>query len=190
MRQSSLIVGIAIVTSALAATSASAAVTVFGNTTARACYELALTERSGPGDINVCTEAIEDRMISGRDRVASYVNRGILYVRSGDYVRAIADYDRAIELDGTEPEAYLNKGLALLHQRRATADVVSLLTTAIEHGTREPALAYYGRGVAHELNGDIPAAYYDIRRATDIDPEWDLPARDLSRFRVVGGQGG
>ncbi|MGP1353127.1 MAG: tetratricopeptide repeat protein [Parasphingopyxis sp.] len=190
MSKSSLSLAIAIAATGLVATSASAAVSVIGNTSARACYESALEERSGPGDIRVCTDAIEDRMITGRDRVASYVNRGILYVRNGDYARAIADYDRAIELDGTEPEAYLNKGLALLHQRRATADVVTLLTTAIEHGTREPALAYYGRGVAHELNGDIPAAYYDIRRATDLDPEWDLPARDLSRFRVVGGQGG
>lgn len=188
MRQSSLFAALAV--AALAAGTASAAVTVIGNTSARACYESALAERSGAGDIRVCTDAIEDRMITGRDRVASYVNRGILYVRNGDYARAIADYDEAIALDSREPEAYLNKGLALLRQRRATSGIVSLLTTAIENGTREPALAYYGRGVAHELNGNIPAAYYDIRRATDIDPEWDLPAQDLARFRIVGGQGG
>lgn len=188
MRQSFLFAACAI--ASLGAGSASAAVTVIGNTTARACYELALDGRSGPGDIAVCTEAIEDRNISGRNRVASYVNRGILYVRNGDFAQAIADYDRALALDATEPEAYLNKGLALLHQRAALAEVVTLMTAAIDNGTREPALAYYGRGVAHEMNGDIPAAYFDLQRASNIDPEWDLPARDLTRFRVVGGQGG
>jgi tetratricopeptide (TPR) repeat protein len=180
----------ALAVAGFAAGTASAAISVVGNTTAHACYQSALNERSRPSDIRVCTEAIEDRLVTGRDRVASHVNRGILYVQNGDYARAIADYDRAIGLDSREPEAYLNKGLALLHQRENPSEIVALLTAAIEYGTREPALAYYGRGVAHEMNGDISSAYYDIRRATDIDPEWDVPARDLARFRVVGGQGG
>ncbi|MEM8694612.1 MAG: tetratricopeptide repeat protein [Pseudomonadota bacterium] len=188
MRRSSIFAVLAV--AGFAAGSAQAAVSVMGNTSARACYESALNERARASDIRMCTDAIEDRMITGRDRVASYVNRGILYVQNGDYERAIADYDRAIALDDGEPEAYLNKGLALLHQREALPEVVSLLTIAIENGTREPALAYYGRGVAHEMNGDVSSAYYDIRRATDIAPEWDVPARDLARFRVVGGRGG
>ncbi|QLC21600.1 tetratricopeptide repeat protein [Parasphingopyxis sp. CP4] len=188
MRRSSLVAGLALIT--LASGSAHATISVFGNTTARTCYESALNERSGPSDISTCTEAIQDRNITGRDRVASYVNRGILHVQNGNFERAIADYDEAIELDENEPEAYLNKGLALLHQRAAMTEVVALLTAAIENGTREPALAYYGRGVAHEMNGDVSAAYFDIQRASDLDPDWDVPARDLTRFRVVGGQGG
>ena len=59
-----------------------------------------------------------------------------------------------------------------------------MLTAAIERGTNEPAIAYYGRGVAHEMNGDIAAAYYDLRRASELAPEWDVPARDLTRFVV------
>ena len=188
MRQTSLVAGLALIT--LASGSANATISVFGNTTARTCYEAALHEQSGPGNINTCTEAIQDRNITGRDRVASYVNRGILHIQNGNYERAIADYDQALRLDEREPEAYLNKGLALLHQRQDMPQVVELLTAAIEYGTREPALAHYGRGVAHEMNGDVSAAYFDIRRASDLDPEWDVPARDLTRFRVVGGQGG
>jgi len=187
MRSSSIFAALAI--TGLAASSANAAISVFGNTIARTCYESALNERSRPSDIRICTEAIDDSRISGRDRVASYVNRGILHVQNGDFERAIADYDEAIELDSSEPEAYLNKALALLHQREGMAEIVDLLTAAIENGTQEPALAYYGRGVAHEMNGDVSAAYYDIRRAADIDPDWEIPARDLDRFRVSGEQG-
>lgn len=171
----------------LTAASAPAAITVFGNSNARSCYESALAERAGASDIRVCTDAIEDRETTGRDRVASHVNRGILYMQNGNYALAIADYDRAIALDAAEPDAYLNKALAMLHRQGAASDVIALMTTAIENGTREPALAYYGRGIAHEMAGDIPAAYYDIRRASEIAPEWDLPSRDLARFRVVDG---
>lgn len=187
MRSSSIFAALAI--GGFAVASANAAVSVFGNTTARTCYEAALAERSGPSDIRTCTEAIEDYRISGRDRVASYVNRGILHVHNGNFAMAISDYDQAIALDSSEPEAYLNKALAMLHRRESMAEIVDLLTAAIENGTREPALAYYGRGVAHEMNGDVSAAYYDIRRAADIAPEWDVPAQDLVRFRVSGEQG-
>lgn len=187
MRSSSIVAAFAMI--GFSASGAQAAVSVLGNSTARICYESALYERSGPSDLRTCTEAIDDYRLSGRDRVASYVNRGILHVRNGNFALGIADYDEAIALDDSEPEAYLNKALAMLHRRESMAEIVELLTTAIANGTREPALAYYGRGVAHELNGDVSAAYYDIRRAADIAPEWDLPARDLGRFRVSGEEG-
>jgi tetratricopeptide (TPR) repeat protein len=186
MRRSSVFAALAI--AGFAAGTANAAISVVGNTTARVCYESALNERARASDIRLCTEAIEDRQLTGRDRVASYVNRGILHVMNGNFELAIADYDEAIALDSREPEAYLNKALAMLRQREGMAEIVELLTVAIANGTREPALAYYGRGVAHEMNGDVSAAYYDIRRAADIDPNWEVPARDLVRFRVSGEQ--
>lgn len=180
----------AFVAAGFASGAAYAAISVFGNTNARICYESALNERSRPSDIRICSEALTDPGTGGRDRVATYVNRGILYVQNGDFVNGIADYDQAIAINDDEPEAYLNKGLALLHQRQSMNEVIALLSAAIEYGTREPALAFYGRGIAHEMSGDIESAYYDIRRAVSLDPEWDVPARDLARFRVVGGEGG
>jgi tetratricopeptide (TPR) repeat protein len=170
------------------ASAAPSAITVFGSSDARNCYEAALLERTGPAHIRQCTQALDDRTLASRDRVATYINRGILHVYNGDFESGIADYDRAIELDATEPDAYLNKALALLHNQDDLPQIISLLTTALEYGTREPALAYYGRGLAYELSGDIPAAYYDIQRAVETDPGWELPARELTRFRVVGGE--
>ncbi|MBC2777685.1 tetratricopeptide repeat protein [Parasphingopyxis marina] len=170
------------------ASAAPAAITVFGNSNARSCYEAARAERTGPTHIRHCTRALEDRTLASNDRVATYVNRGILHVYNGDFESGIADYDRAIALDASEPDAYLNKALALLHNQNDLPQIISLLTTALEFGTREPALAYYGRGLAYELSGDIPSAYYDIQRAVETDPGWELPARELTRFRVVGGE--
>lgn len=168
-----------------AGAAAPAAVSVYGNTTARACYEAALSEQYSAANLGICDDALGDRGLGLRDRVATYVNRGILHVQHGAYAEAIADYDRAIALDAAEPDAYLNKGLALLRRDGSGEQAAPLFTMAIERGTREPAIAYYVRGVANELNGDIPAAYADLRRAAQLAPDWDVPARDLTRFEVV-----
>ena len=163
---------------------AQAAISVLGTTTARGCYEAARDERAGPATIRLCTDALADRSLGGRDRVATLVNRGILHVRSGDFASGLDDYDRALALDPEEPDAHLNKGLALLRRDQAAEQALPLFDRAIELGTREPAVAYYGRSLAHELAGDISAAYHDTRRAAELAPEWEAPARNLARFVV------
>lgn len=173
-------------TLAMSATASQAAITVFGTDAARRCYLAAQAESKSVSDMRTCDDALSQRELSGRDRVATHVNRGILHVVSGRFDRGIADYDRAIALDADEPDAYLNKGLALLRRDRDGASAVELLTIAIERGTREPAIAYYSRGVANEFKGDIRAAYFDLRRAQELAPDWEAPARDLERYQVVG----
>lgn len=162
----------------------SAAVTVFGNSQARECYLAARSEQASQANISNCTQALAFDRLSRGDRVATYVNRGILYVVSGNLEAGLADYDRAIDINPDEPEAYLNKGLALLRHEQSGRNAIPLIDTAIAKGTREPAVAYYARGMAHELEGDIAAAYYDLRRANELAPEWDAPVRDLARFQV------
>lgn len=176
----------AMLAAALAATTAEAAVSVYhgGSNAAVDCYEAALLERSDSAAIGRCDEALEDPSTIGRNRVATHVNRGILYVQGGDYARALADYDRAIALDSAEPDAWLNKGLALLRRDRSGVEAVRLLTRAIELGTSEPAVAHFGRSFAHELNGDVAAAYADAVRAAELAPEWEAPSRNLERFTV------
>ena len=47
---------------------------------------------------------------------------------------AIADFDRAIALDPNQPEAYLNKGAALIRLNNPT-EALRLFTVALEHNT-------------------------------------------------------
>ena len=83
--------------------------------------------------------------------------------------RPIADFDRAIALDPNQPEAYLNKGAALIRRKNA-AEAVQLFTVALEHNTTRPAVAHYGRAVANEALGNVAAAYRDYRRASELAP--------------------
>ncbi len=164
---------------------AGASVLVVGSTSARLCYQAA-DARGIPSltTMAYCDEAIEREALSGYDRTATHVNRGILRLRRGSVDDAIADFDAAIAEDPNEPEAYLNKGMALLRLPNGWEAAVPLFNTAIEKRTRRPAIAYYGRAVAYEMGGQIKEAYYDYRQASVIEPKWRDPRVELARFTV------
>ena len=109
---------------------------------------------------------------------------GLNHLVSGQVDLAIADFDRAIELDPNQAEAYLNKGAALL-RRENPGEAMNLFTIALERNTTRPALAHYGRAIANETLGNLGAAYRDYTAAARIDPEWNQPRQELTRFRVV-----
>lgn len=172
---------------ALAAFSAPAggAVLVIGNSSARLCYEAA-EARVSPGRDSLadCDAALFTEGLTPEDRVATLVNRGILRLRGGAYDPAISDFNAAIAGDPNQPEAYLNKGVALVKAGRDWDGAVGLFNSAIEKRTRKPALAYYGRAVAQEMQGRIKDAYLDYREASRLDPKWRDPQIELARFVV------
>jgi len=157
---------------------------VIGASLARSCY-LAAESKMSPDmdDFRTCDAALRDGG-SAADVVATYVNRGILYLRSGRIEPAVADFDRATALDPGEPEAYLNRGSALLKRSEAQA-ALAMFNTALEKRTKRPELAYYARAVAHEELGNLRAARGDYLRASQLAPKWDAPRLELTRFRVV-----
>jgi len=175
-----------IVAALLAATSipAMAGVIVVGSTSARLCYEAAesLLQPSQRA-LATCNEAFEEPGISHRDIVATYVNRGILKLRRGATEAAIADFDAALEMNPRQPEAYLNKGAALM-QRNDPQGALPLFSVALEYDTNRPAIAHFGRAIANEDLGNLPAAYADYRRASELAPDWAQARTELARFQV------
>ena len=163
---------------------AAAAVTVIGNSSARTCYEAALFTSSTNEARKSCDFAIEQEALTLNDLVATHVNRGIIRMRGHAVPAAIADFDRAIALDPDQAEAYLNKGIATSRLPDGWAKALPLFDKALEKRTAKPALAYYGRGIAHEMAGNIRAAYHDYRQASLLAPDWAEPRTELSRFVV------
>jgi len=160
-----------------------ASVITIGGSLARSCFEAAEARAASSQNLQVCDRALIEEALTGADRVATYVNRGILRLVDRDFQLAEADFDRAIALDANEPDAWLNKGVSRLRQGdHATA--MPMIERAIALNTRRPALAYYTRGIAHENRGDVKAAYADLVRARELEPEWDLPAKELARYQV------
>jgi len=167
------------------ATPAAASVFVVGSSDARLCYEAA-DSSLGPAvrDIRRCDSALANDTLSQYETVATHVNRGILRLRRGMVDDAIADFDEAMHLDPQQPEAYLNKGAALL-QRQNPTEALQLFTVALERETSRPAIAHYGRAIANEQLGNVREAYNDYRAASELAPDWVDPRNELTRFRVV-----
>lgn len=164
---------------------AMAGIAVIGASSARLCYESAQSSaRPTPRDIDRCDAAFDEAGISHHDLVATYVNRGILKLRRGQVTASIADFDTALSLDPNQPEAYLNKGAALIQQDDARG-ALPLFAAALEHHTDRPALAHFGRAIANETLGNVAAAYRDYRMASELDPDWAEPRLELQRFRVA-----
>lgn len=168
-----------------AAFPAIAAVTVIGNSSARMCYEAAESDLNSRASLRYCDQALNEEALSGHDRVATHVNRGIILMRGGRLDAAIADFDTAIARDSEEPEAYLNKGVAMLKREQGFTEALPLFTTAIQKRTRRPEIAHFGRAIAHEMSGNVKAAYSDYKLASSLEPEWDQPKLELTRFTVT-----
>lgn len=165
---------------------ATAGVTVIGSSSARLCYEEADSKRApSAGSLRICDRALNEEAMPREDIVATHVNRGIVRLRLNDVSGSLLDFDRAIALDPNEPEAYLNKGSALMRQNHAEA-ALPLISLALEKQTRRPELAHFARGVAYEALGRIPEAYADFRQAAALAPQWEDARLELARFRVVG----
>lgn len=171
---------------AAVAAPASAALMVLGTGDARECYIAAEYKSAPRASIATCDRAL-DGALSRRDRTATLVNRGIVKMWASDNAAALADFDQALAERPGQPEAMVNKAVALVRMQGVPAEAIALLDRAIAADVSRPEVAFYARGLAHELAGDLPAAYRDYRRAVTLKPDWADPARQLARFTVVKG---
>jgi tetratricopeptide (TPR) repeat protein len=100
---------------------------------------------------------------------AAYSNRGLLYLETKSFDRAIADLDEALSRDKEDKYAVYGRGTAHLEKRdyeRAIAD----LTEAIRLDHPAKADAYQDRGRAHVLQGRAAQGINDLSEAIRLAP--------------------
>ncbi len=98
-----------------------------------------------------------------------YLEHGLSYAATGDYDRAIADYDQAIRLDPQLAAAYYNRAAAYQDKGdmdRAIADYSEAIT--LDPGLVE---AYYNRGVVYGGAGEHERAIVDFDRVIAFNPQ-------------------
>ena len=149
-----------------------------------ACYESAEMGRHDGGAIMQCDFALRQEMLTSEQRAATLVNRGILHILAGNLARAKGDFEAALMIDPMQAEAWLGKGIVEWRAGNNQA-VFQPLERAIQLRPRRPAVAYYIRGLANEVQGNLKAAYSDLTTARQLDPKWAEPAMQLRRYRVV-----
>ncbi len=117
------------------------------------------------------------------------VNRGIEKAKKGDLDGAMADFNRAIELNPKDDAPYYNRAQAR-RLKNDTAGAIADYTKAIELGSTNPA-AYNNRGNARAENKDRDGAIADYTRAIELKPDYARAYYNRARLKEgEGGQGG
>lgn len=169
----------------LSAGPAFAAASIVGSGFARNCYEAAESKRPTRQALRICDSALMDEGLDVGDRAKTFVNRGIIHMQAKNIEAALSDYDTAIRIDPNTAEAYVNKGLALMRLGNREADAVAQLTEGLIRNPSRPEVAYFSRGILHEMMGLTREAFADYSRAVELAPDWPEPAEELARFQVV-----
>jgi len=165
--------------------SAHAQLIIGGEGIQRDCYEKALYGDMGTKQaIEICNDAV-NQVSSLKNKTASHVNRGILYMRSGDFNSARKDYEKAINLSPNLREAYVNYGALLIHEKDYDG-AITALNQAVEGETiRNLHEALYNRAIAYDRQDRFREAYLDLKRALELRPEWADAKRAISHYSVA-----
>ncbi len=113
------------------------------------------------------TAEIESGKLQSHELARAYYNRGSAYGDLGEYRRAIADYDAALQIDPDDADAYNNRGNVysnLGEHRRAIEDYDQAVR-------RQPGsiFAFNNRGNAYGDLGDYRRAIEDYDQALRLD---------------------
>lgn len=140
------------------------------NDAAQQCWRLGEKPADAGSDrrIEACTRAIGSGELTQKDLAATYNNRGIAYSAKGDLERAIADFDKSLELYPGYINALMDRGIAYGTKgdhERALADFSAAVRA-------NPRLAdpYNGRCYTLALMGQAAAAIADCDRALALAP--------------------
>lgn len=117
-------------------------------------------------------------------------NRGVAYSELGDFDRAIADYERALQLRPGDPKSLRN--LRIAHTRRGLAAArvgevdraLGDLTRAIELEPEHPT-AYVRRAELRLERGEVDAAIGDLETAARLAPDNREARAQLDRARSL-----
>ncbi len=160
-------------------------VTVIGDSVdARECYfsaqiavQMLSTSRS---EIETCTNALDFENLGLRDKAATFVNRGVLYVAMEEYQSAVKDYRSAMKLYPGFGAIYVNRG-NLFFLGESYESAISEYTRALGMDLKQDYVAYLNRGMAYEKLGKLSDAEADYRQAVELAPEWALAKNKLER---------
>ncbi len=112
------------------------------------------------------------------DYAPTYASRGFAYAALGDSDSALADYDRALELDETLLAAYTNRGT--LYARLGNFGLAIGDFTLVISLDPDNAVAYNNRGIIHAVEGNYDLAIADFQEAIGIDSRYTMPHASLA----------
>ncbi len=134
--------------------------------------ESAMRSSSGLDEkIRLYTICITKGALSFKDRAGALNNRGALYVAKGDRDAALADFNRAVELDPEWGASFLNRGLMHLTRHELVEAEADFTAVTQRVPSQLWPTAYVWRAHVHVARGDFPDALADFDLAIRQDPK-------------------
>ena len=166
------------------ANTAQAQLVVQGKGDAAQCYQYAARGNTGSNEaVRTCTEAFSV-ILTRKDEAATFVNRGVLYMRSGNQELASQDYQSALALNPNLAEAHVNYAASLIRLKKYDAAIESLEKALVDPKSSIRPEALYNRAIIFDYKENYKGAYHDLKAALAIRPNWE-PALDLiSQYEV------
>lgn len=126
------------------------------------------------GDYTVAIEqftlVIDDNKTPRRRLVEAFNNRGLCYRKHGDLKKALADYNRALNIMPDYDPALNNLGNIWL-KRREYDQAITEFTRAIALNPNDSGY-YFNRGLAWQQKGDADQAISDYNRSLELKPDF------------------
>lgn len=150
-----------------------------GATEAHACY---ITAGDGLSqNTDECDAALlKQSLLTRRDIANTYVNRGIILNRTGDFGAAIADFDAALAIKNTLAEAFLNRGNSFFMMGqvdKALADYEASLSNGIEKAYA----AWYNIGLVYDVKNMPQEARSAYEKSLAARPGYQLAEEKFAR---------
>ena len=150
---------------------AQVAITTIGATDAAACYENARNDFAS--DTRPCDKAIAAAITTRRDKMKTFVNRGIIHNRNGAIQSAIADFNAAINMDDQLAEAFLNRGNSYYLASRFN-DALSDYEHSLSLGVNKPWAAWYNIGLVYDAKKNPEKARAAYEKSLELNPNFTL----------------
>jgi hypothetical protein len=130
--------------------------------------------------------------LSGRDQFFAWFNRGSSLVGLDDYAGAAQAYDQAFQIYAELPKEerpwrmmwYQTGPYWAYYYTNRYYDVLNLATTTIQ-AMSEPTIeeSWYWRALAKEALGDVSGAIYDLKKAVEINENFEIGWYHLNRLQ-------
>ena len=99
----------------------------------------------------------------------------------GEFVLAVSDYNKAIEMNPQDSLAFLNRARTFSNQKNYDAAITDY-SRAIELNPKE-SMAYFNRGDAYEKKGNVQQAMSDYQKAFELDAGNEAAKNNLKRLQ-------
>jgi tetratricopeptide (TPR) repeat protein len=135
--------------------------------------------------IGACSARIARNEVKGRDLAITLHNRGLAYAAKNDYDRAIADYDKSIEVDPTYARTFDSRGNAYYGRHDYDRAIVDY-DEAIRLDPKDD-WPLRNRALAYRAKRDYDHALADLNAALRINPNFRDAINDRGLVYEVKG---